>query len=301
MHTTHREITVGSRLRALLGIALLLFVGEVAAQATAPMTRHVREVTTSGQAPQVGTLPASQSMRLTLVLPLRNQAGLDDFLNRLYDPSSPSFHQYLTAQEFTALYGPTEADYDAVIQFAQANGFSVVGTSSNRLNLDVVATVQAIENAFHVTMGVFQHPTENRTFYAPDREPTPSLSVQLWHIAGLDNYSIPQPALAQRDAGEAPNATTGSGPGASFLGSDMRAAYYGGGALDGSGQSLGLLEYYGTDLSDLATYFANVGQTNHVPVTLVSTDGTPISCVYPSCDDTEQTLDMTQAIGMAPG
>ncbi len=36
---------------------------------------------------------------------------------------------------------------------------------------------------------------------------------------------------------------------ASFFGSDMRAAYYGGTALTGSGQSLGLLEYYGTDLA----------------------------------------------------
>jgi len=61
------------------------------------------------------------------------------------------------------------------------------------------------------------------------------------------------------------------------------------------------LEYYGTDLADLTTYFKNIGQTNKVPVTLLSTDGTGTSCVYPSCDDTEQTLDMTQAIGMAPG
>ncbi|MGO8731363.1 MAG: hypothetical protein ACLQVM_01055, partial [Terriglobia bacterium] len=40
----------------------------------------------------------------------------------------------------------------------------------------------------------------------------------------------------------------------------------------------------------------------NVPITLLSTDGTSTSCVYSSsCDDTEQTLDMTQAIGMAPG
>jgi len=38
-----------------------------------------------------------------------------------------------------------------------------------------------------------------------------------------------------------------------------------------------------------------------VPITLVSTDGTPASCSYPDCDDTEQTIDMTQALGMAPG
>ena len=64
------------------------------------------------------------------------------------------------------------------------------------------------------------------------------------------------------------HATTGSGPSASFLGSDMRAAYYGGTALTGAGQNLGLFEYAGTDLADLTTYFSNIGQTNNVPVTL---------------------------------
>jgi subtilase family serine protease len=85
----------------------------------------------------------------------------------------------------------------------------------------------------------------------------------------------------------------------------MRAAYYGGTALTGAGQNLGLLEFLGTDLTDLTTYFKNVGQTNNVPITLLSTDGTSTSCVDTraggDCDDTEQTLDTTQAIGMAPG
>ena len=59
----------------------------------------------------------------------------------------------------------------------------------------------------------------------------------------------------------------------------MRAAYYGGTALDGTGQSVGLLEYVGTDLADLTTYYTNAGQTNNVPVTLVSTDGTSVNCL----------------------
>src|ERR1035441_9618579 len=45
-----------------------------------------------------------------------------------------------------------------------------------------------------------------------------------------------------------PPAAGRSGPSASFLGSDMRAAYYGGTGLTGAGQNLGLLEYAGTDL-----------------------------------------------------
>jgi pro-kumamolisin-like protein len=286
---------------AVLCSAILLFVVEGPAQAQSLLTRHAREVTLNGQAQSVGRLPATQSMRFVLVLPLRNQAELDDFLKNLYDPSSASFHQFLTVEEFTTMFGPSKEDYDAVIHFAETNGFSVVGTSRNRMNVDIMGTVETIEKAFHLNMGVYQHPTEGRTFYAPDREPTPNLSVRLWHIAGLDNYSIPHPAGLHRNLSVKSNATTGSGPSASFLGSDMRAAYYGGAALNGSGQSLGLLEYYGTDLSDLTTYFHNAGQTNSVPITLYSTDGTSTSCVYPVCDDTEQTLDITQALGMAPG
>jgi len=289
-------------------VALVFLVGNVCqAQSLPPWTRHVREATQNGQAPSVGRLPAAQSMRIVLVLPLRNQEALDSFLKDLYDPASPAYRRFLSVEEFTARFGPTQEDYDAVIRFAQSHGLTVVATSRNRLNVDVTGSVASIESALHVTMGLYRHPTENRMFYAPDREPTPDVSVRLWHIAGLDTYSIPHPLLVHSDASAQanvnarPSATTGSGPSASFLGSDMRAAYYGGTALTGSGQSLGLVEFYGTDLSDLNTYYENAGQTNTVPITLLSTDGTSTSCIYPFCDDTEQTIDMTQALGMAPG
>jgi len=265
------------------------------------LTHHVRGMTLNGQARSVERLPAGQHMRLVLVLPLRNQAALDQFLKELYDPASPSYRQYLTVEEFTTMFGPTQQDYDAVLRWAEANGFTVVGTSRNRMNVDVTGAVAAIETAFHVNMGVYQHPTENRTFYAPDREPAVDLPFPLWHIAGLDNYSIPRPLLVRKNPNVTSNATTGSCPSASFCGSDMRAAYYEGTALTGSGQSVGLLEYAGTDLADLETYYANAGQTNNVPITLLSTDGTSTSCEAPDCDDTEQTIDMTQALGMAPG
>jgi subtilase family serine protease len=285
-------------------VALLLAVGTLAqAQSPSSLTRHVRDVTLNGQARSVGRLSPTQTMRLVLALPLRNQLALKKFLKELYNPSSGSYRHYLTVEEFTAKYGPTQKDYDAAVRFAEANGLTVVGKSRNRVNLDVTGSVADIERVFHLTMGVYMHPTENRTFYAPDREPTVDLPFPVWHIAGLDNYSIPHPAgLHHRDLSVGSNATTGSGPSNSFLGSDMAAAYYGGTALTGAGQSLGLLEYYGTDLADLTTYFNNVGQTNHVPVTLLSTDGTSTSCfASQGCDDTEQTLDMTQALGMAPG
>jgi kumamolisin len=284
------------------------------AQAQSALTHHVRQEVARGQAQFLNPLPATQSLRLDIVLTLRDRAGLDRFLQQLYDPSSPSYRHFLTVSEFTAQFGPSEEDYDALTRYATSNGLQVVGGSRDGMDLQVEGPVAAIQTAFHVSMGVYQHPTENRTFYAPDREPTVGLPFPLWHVSGLDNYSIPHPMLVSKsDYAKAhgidpeavvSHATTGSGPSNSFLGSDMRAAYYGTGTLTGAGQNLGLLEYVGTDLDDLTTYFKNVGQTNTVPITLLSTDGTSTSCVYSRgqrCDDTEQTLDMTQAIGMAPG
>ncbi len=282
--------------------AMVLFVMGAQAQAQSMATRHVRQGVISGEAKFLNRLPETQTLRLDVVLPPRDQAGLDKFLQEVYEPSSPSYRHFLTPPEFTARFGPSQEDYDEVIHYATSNGFKVVGGSRDGMDVQLEGSVTSIEAAFNVSMGAYQHPTENRTFYAPDREPTVDLPFPLWHISGLDNFSIPHPLYHQRNLPVKSNATTGSGPSASFLGSDMRAAYYGSGSLTGAGQNLGLLEYYGTDMADLTTYFKNVGQTNNVPITLLSTDGTSTSCVYSSsCDDTEQTLDMTQAIGMAPG
>jgi len=215
----------------LLAIAAMVLGATIVSQAQQTLlTRHTREVVRNGQAPLVGHLPATQSMRLVLTLPHRNQAELQDFLKEVYDPYSASYHKFLTVDEFTARFGPSQEDYDSLIHFAKTNGLTVVKTSRNRMNLDVRGPVSSIEKALHVTMAVYQHPTESRTFFAPDREPSTDTGMQLWAIGGLDTYSRPKPMYTRLDPNTVSaenarsNATIGSGPSASFLGSDMRAA-----------------------------------------------------------------------------
>jgi len=299
----------------LLALLAFLSLGPAQSLAHSVSTNHVREATRTGEARLIGRMVTTQDMSLDLVLPLRDPAGLKSFLADIYNPASPNFRHFLTPAEFTARFGPTQADYDSVLAFAARNSLDITGGSRDGMEVQVKGTVFAIESAFHLTLHTYQHPTENRTFFAPDREPTTSLPFSLWHVSGLDNFSLPHPLFVKKSDyavahGISPeavvtHATTGSGPSASFLGSDMRAAYYGKGTLTGAGQNLGLFEYEGTDLADLTTYYKNVGQTNNVPITLLSTDGTSTSCVDTkaggNCDDTEQTLDMTQALGMAPG
>jgi len=262
-------------------------------------THHMRQQVMSGEAAFLNRMPANKALKLNIALPLRNEAELDQFLQDLYDPQSPQYRQYLSVEQFTERFGPTEEDYDAVKQFAEQNGFIVTGVAPNRLVLNVSARVADIERAFHLKMGVYQHPTEPRTFFAPDREPSTDLQTPLWHITGLDNFSIPHPMNLKHSANVVAN-TTGSGPSGAFIGSDMRAAYYGGTALTGAGQSVGLLEFLGFNIADVNTYFSNLHQTRTVTVTGVSTDGSSLSCTG-SCDDSEQDLDIDAAITMAPG
>jgi subtilase family serine protease len=295
------------RLAAALCASALFFVAVTTQAEQRPtLTTHVPEAVSSRVAPLVGHLPSSQRLSLAISLPLRNEAELDDLLQRIYDPQSSSYHQYLSVEEFTARFGPVAADYTAVLRFAQANGLAVIDTAGNRMVVDVEGSAADIESAFHVNLNVYQHPTEGRTFYAPDREPLVDLDAPVLHISGLDNFTLPHAKnirSSQQVDQEHANArkTTGSGPGGDFIGSDMRAAYYGSGSLTGTGQSVGLFEYAGYEISDVKTYFKNLKQTVKVAVKGVSLNGVSLGCPPRTCDDGEQALDIEMAISMAPG
>ena len=305
----------GARSRLNLALAAA-FSGAMAlsgqASAETVATQHVRDAIHGGPAQLVGSPEQTQVMTLDVVLPVHDREALKALAASVSDPQSPNFRQYITPAQFTERFGPTQADYDTVVSYMEERGLKVVGGSRDGMEVQVKGSVANVEKAFNVTMRNYRHPTENRVFFSPDREPTTDMAVKLWHVSGMDNFSIPHAKYVKRSDyaaahGISPeavvsHATTGSGPSASFLGSDMRAAYYGGTALTGAGQHVALFEYYGTDLADLTTYYKNIGQTNKVPVTLISTDGTSTACTAKSgCDDGEQELDITQAIGMAPG
>jgi len=133
---------------AALFLVFASFTPAALAQPQSLLTHHVREVTLNGQAPFVGRLPATQSMRIDIVLPVRE--GLDSFLHELYNPSSPSFRQFLTVEQFTERFGPSQQDFDALIRFAKTNGLTVTGGSRDSMDVQLKGSVATIETAFHV-------------------------------------------------------------------------------------------------------------------------------------------------------
>jgi subtilase family serine protease len=263
---------------------------------------HVPEVV-PGLLPK-GRLPATNQLRLAIGLPLRDPAGLKEFVAQVSDPSSPNFRKFMTREELTARFGPTQDDYEAVKAFAASNGLAISATHENRLLVDVTAPVASVEKAFHVTLRTYAHPTEARDFFAPDSEPTVDAALPVVDVQGLSDYARPHPKRIKHNGARVGprNGTAPDGNGDLF-GDDFRNAYVPGSALTGAGQSVGLVEFDGYFTNDIVSYAtqAGGGRTNIIiqPVLLDGYDGTPSTGINGGEGEVE--LDIEMAMAIAPG
>ncbi len=249
----------------------------------------------------MGRLAGTNRLDLVFGLPLRNSDKLGQLLRQISDPASPNFRHYLTPAQFTEQFGPTEEDYEAVASFAAAHGLKVSGRHPNRMLLDVNGAVADIERALHVKMQVYQHPTEARTFYAPDSEPSIDLATPVLDVTGLENYSRPQPWLVKKPMvfGQEALPNAGSAPGGAYMGKDFRTAYAPDTTMTGAGQTVGLLQFDGYTASDI-TYYENLAGLPNVPLVNVLLDGFSGSPTH-SGGEVEVSLDIEMSISMAPG
>jgi subtilase family serine protease len=285
---------------ATLSCLLVLCAANASAERR-PLSGHVPESVNRGHAAYLGRLAASQPLEVAVGLPLRNLTELRSLLHDLYDPASPNYRRFLTVEQFTEQFGPTEADYRTLIQFANAHNLAVNGTHANRLVIDLAGSVQHIERAFHTTMGLYRHPTANRTFYAPMVEPSVEAGVPVHHVSGIDNFEPGRPMdLRIADDTVVRANATGSGPNGRFIGNDFRAAYAPGVTLDGAGQTVGLIELGPYNMSDVQAWFNQAGLPINVPIKNILLNGVDGICGA-GCDDGEEVLDIDMALAMAPG
>ena len=117
---------------SIVGILVSARSNGAQAQATVQVLHsHVRPQVAQGKARPAGAMASDQRLSFSIVLPLRNQAELDQLLTRLYDPSSPDYRKFLSVTEFADRFGPTAQDYAAVAAYAQANGLVVGAAPAN--------------------------------------------------------------------------------------------------------------------------------------------------------------------------
>ena len=267
--------------------------------ATVTLRGHVPPAVANGKAQLIGHVAADTILNFSIGLPLQNQNELQRVIRQVSDPSNPNYGHYLTPQQFTERFGPTVEDYEAVKAFAKKSGFTITMEHPNRVLLSLSGRAADVEKAFGVKLNRYQHPTEAREFFAPDREPTIDSSLHVLHIEGLDNFYLPHPNFKKLDQGQLARPAAGTGPGGAYQGSDFRNAYIPGSSLTGTGQNVDLLQFDGFFTNDIAAYASQIGLSNGPSIVVVPIDGgvpTPTPFGNP-----EVSLDIDMILSMSPG
>src|SRR6185312_2072665 len=88
------------------------FTSHAAGPALMKLHGHVPAIVSQLKAK--GNVSADTNLTLAIGLPLRNREALTNLLAEIYDPSSPNYHHFLTPEQFTEQFGPTEQDYAMV-------------------------------------------------------------------------------------------------------------------------------------------------------------------------------------------
>jgi kumamolisin len=284
-----------------------------------------------------GAAAGSQTIALTVVLNRDDPAGFQRYLRSVYDPGSAQFHHFLTPEEITARFGPSRADYAEVRAYFESAGFSIVRGSQNRLTLTVGGTRAMAERALATRVREYQAGTQR--FYANDSDPALPLKVaaRTQSVIGLSNLAAPRPevqairsaicsyptalnvyfsawvsglngvdvTLAQeRAAYQAKLKLCIAG-----LGNTKAAYSYIPGmdppapawqAVDGTGQTVGLVEFDTFNMSDVADYITLVGLSTPIAnITQKNVNGGAGNT--PGANQDEVLLDIDDVITVAPG
>jgi subtilase family serine protease len=96
----------------------------------------------------IGKLDEQKVLPVTIALHLNNEAELDARIEDMYNPASPSFHQFLTTEQFNARYAPTDEQVANEKAFLEQNGIAVQSVSDNHVLIQAQSSVETLNHVF---------------------------------------------------------------------------------------------------------------------------------------------------------
>jgi subtilase family serine protease len=223
------------------------------------------------------------------------EADLQALITAQQDPSSPSYHQWLTPDQFAAHFGMADADLNKVKSWLEQQGFSVDSVARSKNMIRFSGTVGQVEQAFSTQMHSYK--ASDKQHFAPSTVlsvPTALSSVVL-AVRNLDDFR-PKPM----HVGSVLPAYTSSQSGSVFFApGDIKTAYDIPSGYTGTGQSIAIMGQSAIVVSDIEKFQTASGLTTKDP-TLVLVPGTGTSTINTG-DELESDLDLEWAGGIATG
>lgn len=198
-------------------------------------------------------LPA---MTMTLRPSDEQEAALEKLLEEQQDPASPSYHQWLTPEQFGERFGVNEADLQKITSWLESQNLHVASVARARNAITFTGTAGDIGKAFQTEFRHYR--SDTATHFANDQDPSIPVAFDgvIRSIHGLNNYRMKPHARLHKQSVD-PNFTSTSG--SHYLSpSDLQVAY-GLKALhaegyDGTGQTIVIAGQTQIDLSDIQTF-----------------------------------------------
>ena len=134
-----------------------------------------------------------EKMILTLKMAPDAKYRLDQLLAAQQDPTSPYFRKWLTPDQFGQMFGPSQADLQAVTTWLQGKGFKVEGIAPGRLTINFSGSVAQVQHAFQTSIQDYKIHGVNRHANANDPSIPAALSDVVAGVVSLNN--IPRHAL----------------------------------------------------------------------------------------------------------
>jgi hypothetical protein len=144
----------------------------------------------------LGTAPATLPMaRMLLVLKRspEQEAALRKLLDDQQDKASPSYHKWLTPEQFGKQFGPTDSDMQTITAWLESHGFQV-GTSKGRTVLEFSGSASQVQEAFHTAIHKYIVNGEQHWANASDPQIPTALTPAVAGVLTLHNF-LKQPTI----------------------------------------------------------------------------------------------------------
>ncbi len=259
------------------------------------------------QGPVADSFPAERMMLLLRRSPDREWA-LQQFLEEAHRPGSPSYHRWLTPEQFAADYGVTDSEMAAVQGWLEQQGFSVKRVTRGRSAIEFSGTAVQVRSVFHSEIHIYK--VNGERHYANNLDPqVPAALAPV--IAGITPINDFQPTSYVKDLGKAVydgatqkfvpqwtfpdyNDLFEFAPGDFALQYDLNPLYTAG--VTGTGVTIGLIGASNVDPTVVATYRSFFGlPANPLNVVIDGLDPGENDAVI------ESYLDVEEAGAVAPG
>ena len=136
--------------------------------------------------------PAMPLDRLQLVLKRSDaqEAALRELIQDMHRPGSPSFHKWLTPEEFGRRFGPSDEDVTKISAWLSGQGFTVTKLNPGRQTLEFNGTAGQFAQTFHAEIHQYAVHGEKHFANASDPMIPAALAPVVGGFASLNNFRL---------------------------------------------------------------------------------------------------------------